>query len=220
MDLAYDAALALGRSGAVEELMGNTRTALEAYSRAQTLLVFILSEGPRFRHRERAARRRDEPTDAERETAVALVTPGARRRRRVGRGWIASHRPVSPRRVPGARKDREVRRRDRREAAGVRGDGDALQLGRDSKAAVTFDTPVTGEEKKKKKKLNRRESDDERCTMYPTARTIAGKRNARARAIRPRPRRAKSVPKGRASSTILEKKHRFFHTFKRPATSR
>mmetsp|Transcript_7576 Transcript_7576/g.33436 ORF Transcript_7576/g.33436 Transcript_7576/m.33436 type:complete len:237 (-) Transcript_7576:1601-2311(-) len=37
--------------------------------------------------------------------------------------------------------------------------------------------------------------------MYPTARTIAGKRNARARAIRPRPRRAKSVPKGRASST-------------------
>ena len=48
MDLAYDASLALGRSGAVEELMGNTRTALEAYSRAQTLLVFVLSEGPRF----------------------------------------------------------------------------------------------------------------------------------------------------------------------------
>jgi hypothetical protein len=52
----------------------------------------------------------------------------------------------------------------------VRGDGDALQLGRDSKA-VTFLTRATG-----KKKLNRRESDDERCTMYPTARTIAGKR--------------------------------------------
>ena len=75
MDLAYDAALALGRSGAVEELMGNTRTALEAYSRAQTLLVFILSEGPRF---VTANERRGDgkPTDAERETAVALVTPG------------------------------------------------------------------------------------------------------------------------------------------------
>ena len=78
MDLAYDAALALGRSGAVEELMGNTRTALEAYSRAQTLLVFILSEGPRF------VTARDEQsgdgraaTDAERETAAALVSaPG------------------------------------------------------------------------------------------------------------------------------------------------
>ena len=75
MDLAYDASLALGRSGAVEELMGNTRTALEAYSRAQTLLVFILSEGPRF---VTANERRGDgkPTDAERETAVALVTPG------------------------------------------------------------------------------------------------------------------------------------------------
>ena len=75
MDLAYDAALALGRSGAVEELMGNTRTALEAYSRAQTLLVFILSEGPRF---VTANERRGDgkPTDAERETAAALVNPG------------------------------------------------------------------------------------------------------------------------------------------------
>lgn len=54
----------------------------------------------------------------------------------------------------------------------MRGDGDALQHGRDSKA-VTFLTRATG---KKKKNSNRRESDDERCTMYPTARTIAGKR--------------------------------------------
>jgi len=53
----------------------------------------------------------------------------------------------------------------------VRGDGDALQLGRDSKAAVTFDAR---DGKNKNKKIERRESDDERCTMYPTARTIAG----------------------------------------------
>ena len=58
----------------------------------------------------------------------------------------------------------------------MRGDGDALQLGRDSKATVTVDTRLTREEKKRKKTLVRRESDDERCTMYPTARTIAGKR--------------------------------------------
>lgn len=79
MDLAYDAALALGRSGAVEELMGNTRTALEAYSRAQTLLVFILSEGPQFVCTARDEQSRDEraATDAERETAAALVSaPG------------------------------------------------------------------------------------------------------------------------------------------------
>ena len=77
MDLAYDAALALGRSGAVEELMGNTRTALEAYSRAQTLLVFILSEGPQFvTARDEQSRDERAATDAERETAAALVNPG------------------------------------------------------------------------------------------------------------------------------------------------
>ena len=78
MDLAYDAALALGRSGAVEELMGNTRTALEAYSRAQTLLVFILSEGPRFvTARDEQSGDERAATDAERETAAALVSaPG------------------------------------------------------------------------------------------------------------------------------------------------
>lgn len=76
MDLAYDAALALGRSGAVEELMGNTRTALEAYSRAQTLLVFVLSEGPRFvTCRDDERRETYVATDAERETAAALATP-------------------------------------------------------------------------------------------------------------------------------------------------
>jgi len=80
MDLAYDAALALGRSGAVEELMGNTRTALEAYSRAQTLLVFVLSEGPRFVKDASGDERRetDVATDAERETAAALATPEGR----------------------------------------------------------------------------------------------------------------------------------------------
>ena len=78
MDLAYDAALALGRSGAVEELMGNTRTALEAYSRAQTLLVFMLSEGPRFvTARDEQSGDERAATDAERETAAALASaPG------------------------------------------------------------------------------------------------------------------------------------------------
>ena len=74
MDLTYDAALALGRSGAVEELMGNARAALEMYSRAQTLLVFILAEGPHFVS---ANERADIPTDAENETAAALIPPGA-----------------------------------------------------------------------------------------------------------------------------------------------
>jgi len=74
MDLTYDAALALGRSGAVEELMGNARAALEMYSRAQTLLVFILAEGPHFVS---ANERADVPTDAENETAAALIPPGA-----------------------------------------------------------------------------------------------------------------------------------------------
>ena len=74
MDLTYDAALALGRSGAVEELMGNARAALEMYSRAQTLLMFILAEGPHFVS---ANERADIPTDAENETAAALIPPGA-----------------------------------------------------------------------------------------------------------------------------------------------
>jgi hypothetical protein len=48
MELAYVAALQLGRSGAVEELMGNLGASLEAYGRAQMLLMFLLSEGPAF----------------------------------------------------------------------------------------------------------------------------------------------------------------------------
>ena len=48
MELAYEAALQLGRSGAVEELMGNLGASLEAYARSQTLLMFLLSEGPAF----------------------------------------------------------------------------------------------------------------------------------------------------------------------------
>ena len=48
MELAYEAALHLGRAGAVEELMGNLGASLNAYARSQTLLMFLLSEGPDF----------------------------------------------------------------------------------------------------------------------------------------------------------------------------
>ncbi|BBN04482.1 serine/threonine-protein kinase ULK2 [Marchantia polymorpha subsp. ruderalis] len=46
MELIYQAALAVGRAGAVEELMGNVSNAAVAYSKAAALFHFILVEAP------------------------------------------------------------------------------------------------------------------------------------------------------------------------------
>ncbi|CAM6127990.1 unnamed protein product [Calypogeia fissa] len=46
MDLIYQAALAVGRAGAVEELMGNVSNAAVAYAKAAALFYFLLVEAP------------------------------------------------------------------------------------------------------------------------------------------------------------------------------
>ncbi|KAL2633581.1 hypothetical protein R1flu_005060 [Riccia fluitans] len=46
MELIYQAALAVGRAGAVEELMGNVSNAAVAYAKAAALFYFILVEAP------------------------------------------------------------------------------------------------------------------------------------------------------------------------------
>ncbi|MCL7029827.1 hypothetical protein MKW94_014223 [Papaver nudicaule] len=46
METIYQSALALGRSGAVDELMGQTETAYSLYSKAVHLLIFLLVEAP------------------------------------------------------------------------------------------------------------------------------------------------------------------------------
>lgn len=46
METIYQSALALGRHGAVDELMGDTESAASSYSRAVRLLIFLLVEAP------------------------------------------------------------------------------------------------------------------------------------------------------------------------------
>lgn len=46
MDLIYQAALAVGRAGAVEELMGNVSNAAVAYAKAAAFFYFLLVEAP------------------------------------------------------------------------------------------------------------------------------------------------------------------------------
>ena len=46
MEMIFQSALALGRNGAVDELMGDVESAVSLYSKAVHLLVFLLVEAP------------------------------------------------------------------------------------------------------------------------------------------------------------------------------